>query len=72
MEADSLSVRIRATDRTAHLVLVLEVGLTPSGLVRMRAAVSNDDSLRPYTLDELMLALLVPDSATELLDLTGR
>lgn len=72
VEAESASARIRATDTTAHLTLVLEAGLTPSGLVRMRAAVRNDDTLRPYTLDGLMLALPVPDAATELLDLTGR
>ncbi|WP_406171862.1 hypothetical protein OIE52_49160 [Streptomyces canus] len=72
VDAEGLSVWIRATDRTARLGLVLDAGLTPSGLVRMRAAVRNDDSELPYTLDGLMLALPVPDAATELLDLTGR
>lgn len=72
VETDGPSVRIRATDEAARLSLALEAGLTPSGLVRMRATVRNDDTVRPYTLDGLMLALPVPDSATELLDLTGR
>ncbi|QEV30111.1 alpha-galactosidase [Streptomyces coeruleorubidus] len=72
VQAEGPSVRIRATDRNARLGLVLEAGLTPSGLVRMRAAVRNDDTVRPYNLDGLMLALPVPDAATELLDLTGR
>ncbi len=72
MEAEGSSVRIRATDRTARLGIVLEAGLTPSGLVCMRATVRNEDTVGPYTLDGLMLALPVPDTATEVLDLTGR
>ncbi|MGC0397427.1 alpha-galactosidase [Streptomyces sp. SAI-126] len=72
VETDGLSVRIRAADTAAQLGLVLEAVLTASGLVRMRATVRNDDTVKPYTLDGLMLALPVPDAATELLDLTGR
>lgn len=43
VETESLSVRIRAADTTARLGLVLEAGLTPSGLVRMRATARNDE-----------------------------
>ncbi|MDQ0913525.1 alpha-galactosidase [Streptomyces canus] len=72
LETAEQSVKVRATDAAARLSLVLEAGLTASGLVRVRAAVRNDDPDRDYTLNGLLLTLPVPDTATELLDLTGR
>ncbi|WP_405607890.1 alpha-galactosidase [Streptomyces sp. NBC_01508] len=70
-EAHQLTVD--AVDEHARLGLVLEIELTASGLVRQRATVTNHDpGERPYVVDGLLLALLVPAHATELLDLTGR
>ena len=65
------NVVVAAHDRVAELSLRIEVELTPSGLLRTRAAVRNE-SETPYTVGELNLALPVPPEATELLDLAGR
>ncbi|MGC0327974.1 alpha-galactosidase [Streptomyces sp. SAI-170] len=62
---------VDAVDGHAHLALTLEIEVTRSGLVRQRAALTNEGD-RPYTLDGLLLTLPVPGQATELLDLTGR
>ncbi|HST82936.1 MAG TPA: alpha-galactosidase [Kineosporiaceae bacterium] len=65
------ALRVTASDSAAALELRLDLELTPSGLVRVEATVHNcgtDD----YTLDGLVLALPLPDTATELLELTGR
>jgi alpha-galactosidase len=64
-------VVVDAADAAAGLSLRLEIELTPSGLVRMRAAVRNTGET-PYTLDGLVLCLPVPAVADELLDFTGR
>src|SRR6478609_11043241 len=63
--------RYVATDPTAELGLTLEIQLTHSGLVQLRAALTNDGA-STYQLDGLMLALPVPSRADELFDLTGR
>ncbi|SDQ05142.1 alpha-galactosidase [Quadrisphaera sp. DSM 44207] len=65
-------VVVRAADPAAGLALELRVELTPSGLVRARAAVRNTAPQAPYRLDGLVLALPVPAEAAQLLDLTGR
>jgi alpha-galactosidase len=62
---------VRAADDEAGLTLDLEIGLTPAGLVRMKATLRNVAEL-PYTLDGLALALPIPSNANEILDLTGR
>ncbi|MGW4115471.1 alpha-galactosidase [Actinosynnema sp. NPDC004786] len=62
---------VAAADAEAGLALDLEIGLTPAGLVRMRATVRNTGDT-PYTLNGLALTLPVPARANELLDLTGR
>ncbi|NDL60885.1 alpha-galactosidase [Phytoactinopolyspora mesophila] len=64
-------VTVDAVDTAARLRLKLEIGITAAGLVRMRASVQNsgDDV---YVVDALTLALPVPASATEILDMTGR
>jgi alpha-galactosidase len=62
---------VRAADVEAGLTLDLEIGLTPAGLVRMKATLRNVAEL-PYTLDGLALALPIPSHANEILDLTGR
>ncbi|MER6799992.1 glycoside hydrolase family 36 N-terminal domain-containing protein, partial [Amycolatopsis mediterranei] len=60
-----------AQDVAAGLALELRVALSPSGVVRLDATVTNiggDD----YGLDSLTLNLPVPANARELLDFTGR
>jgi alpha-galactosidase len=60
-----------AHDAAAALDLVLELALLPTGLVRVRATVTNtgDDD---YALGGIRLALPVPSEAEEILDFTGR
>jgi alpha-galactosidase len=67
-------LRVDAEDPQARLALRLEAELTDAGLLRMRATLTDtcEGTLPPYTVDGLLLALPVPDRATELLDLTGR
>ncbi len=65
------TLRWRAADDAAGLALVLELRLTPEGLLLARAELTNTGPT-PYRLDGLDLALPVPDVATELLDHTGR
>ncbi len=72
VDADAGTVSVAAVDAAAQLRLVLTVALTPSGLVRAQAALHNDGSGSPYTLDGLVLTLPVPPTAGELLDLSGR
>ena len=69
--AGAASVEFRAVDEAAGLRLTLVVALLPSGLVRVRAAVTNLAE-EPYALDDLTLALPVPADADELLDFAGR
>ena len=61
---------IRATDPTAALDLRLTIELTPTGLVRQHAELTNLGDT-PFTLDALHLTVPVPPEATELLDFTG-
>lgn len=72
LERNRSSLRVAAADAQAALSLRIELKLTPSGLIRTRAAVRNDDPTRSYTVDALALALPVPVQAAELFDLTGR
>lgn len=65
------SLTVEATDEQAGLGLRWELELTPSGLVRQRARLTNQGE-GPYTLEALQLALPVPAHAAEVLDLTGR
>ncbi len=65
-------VVVETRDENAQLGMVLEVELTASGLVRLRATVTNTHDVEPYTLDGLLLALPVPTSAQEILDFSGR
>lgn len=63
-------VVVHARDETAALELTLTVELTPEGLVRQRATVTNRGDT-PFALDAVHLTLPVPAEATELLDFTG-
>ncbi len=61
---------VRAEDADAGLGLDLVIELTPAGLVRQRATVTNLGAT-PFTVDALHLTLPVPPVAAELLDFTG-
>ncbi|MEV0569466.1 alpha-galactosidase [Dactylosporangium sp. NPDC050588] len=65
-------VVVRSTDAACHLSLEIRIELTASGVLRVRAVLRNTDAEQRYTLDGLVIALPVPNAATELLDLTGR
>ncbi len=69
--AGAASLRVRTTDAEAALDLDLDVELTPAGLVRLRARLTNT-AAEPYGLQDLVLALPVPAVAREVLDLAGR
>ena len=64
------AVTYSASDDACGLELSVEVELTPQGLVRTRASVTNtaDDD---YDVAELLVVLPVPRRARELLDLAG-
>jgi len=56
---------------TGTVRVVSTVELSPSGVVRVRHAVTNDGT-EPYIVDGVEAALPVPAQATELMDFTGR
>jgi alpha-galactosidase len=60
-----------AVDEAAALAVTIEIELVEGGLIRLRAELENQGG-DPYRLDALRLALPVPDTADEVLDLTGR
>ncbi len=69
--AGAASVEFRAVDPFGLLGLTLVVQLLDTGLLRVRAAVTNLAE-EPYTVDGLTPALPVPADAEELLDFAGR
>ncbi|KAB8167080.1 alpha-galactosidase [Streptomyces sp. 3MP-14] len=74
LRAEGRSLAVVAEDVVAALELRLEIELTESGLVRQRARLTSlaEDGGALFTLGGLLLALPVPERATELLDMTGR
>lgn len=70
-ESGAGEIVVLGRDAEAGLEMSLTVELTPSGLLRSRAELTNTAE-NDYQLDGLTLALPVPASATELLDLGGR
>ena len=70
-EAGAGTLEVHASDAEAALGLVLTVQLTPQGLVRLRARLTNR-AADAYALQDLVLALPVPARAREVLDLAGR
>ncbi|NIK62025.1 alpha-galactosidase [Kribbella shirazensis] len=64
-------LRARAADDDAGLALTTTVELRRSGVLRLRAEVTNTADT-PYTVDAVRLVLPVPAEAQELLDFTGR
>ncbi len=70
--AGGVGLRCRAVDEVARLALTVEVELAASGLLRVAAELENTDPSIDFALDGLVVALPVPATAQELLDLTGR
>jgi alpha-galactosidase len=71
VETGPAAVTFHAEDAVARLLLELEVELLASGLLRVRARVTNAASER-YTLTDLNVALPIPLRAREILDFGGR
>ncbi len=71
VESGAGTLRCDLVDEQLGLEVALEVELLPSGLLRMRAALTNTAET-PYALDELTLTVPVPSDADELLDFAGR
>jgi len=67
-----VALHVEARDDVAEMGLVVELELLPSGLLRIRATVTNLSATEPYTVDSLMPLLPVPTRAREILDFTGR
>jgi len=68
---DGNSVLISALDSDAGLSVISELELTPSGVMRVCHEVRNIGETS-YELNELAVVLPIPDTATQLLDFTGR
>lgn len=62
----------RASDPVAQLGLVIDLELAHSGLLRIRASLTNSHPTAAFTVDGMTLTVPVPAGADELLDLTGR
>ena len=65
-------LRAAGRDPDAGLGLTTTLELFPSGLLRVRAAITNTAPDSAYTVDAVRLALPVPAEAQELLDFAGR
>ena len=70
-ETGAAQVEIDLEDPEEGLAVLLELELLPTGLLRLRARLTNTGT-DPYRLDELTLSLPVPATADELLDFAGR
>jgi alpha-galactosidase len=70
-EHGAARVQLDLADEEEGLALALELELLPTGLLRLRARLTNAGTA-PYRLDELSLFLPVPAAAEELLDFAGR
>ena len=70
-ETGAAQVEIDLEDPDEGLAVLLELELLPTGLLRLRARLTNTGT-DPYRLDELTLSLPVPATADELLDFAGR
>ncbi|MFC7457311.1 alpha-galactosidase [Brachybacterium sp. GCM10030267] len=71
VETGPARLRVDLADEDLGLAVALDIELLESGLLRLRAALTNTLET-PYDLDELTLALPVPGDADELLDFAGR
>ncbi len=70
-ETGAAHVDLDLEDPEEGLAVLLELELLPTGLLRLRARLTNTGT-GPYRLDELTLSLPVPATADELLDFAGR
>ncbi|MBG6054918.1 alpha-galactosidase [Salinibacterium sp. CAN_S4] len=59
-------------DSDALVSIEVEVHALSSGLVRVRAIITNDSTVENYVLNSLKMALPVPAQATEILDFAGK
>ena len=64
-------MEVDARDDAAQLALTITIELTPGGLLRARAEVTNTGT-DAYSVQDCVLALPVPPVAREILDLAGR
>ncbi|MEO9152968.1 MAG: alpha-galactosidase [Lapillicoccus sp.] len=71
-EGRTIALEIGATDAHSRLSLDLRLELDASGLLRLRAVLTNTSTSEDYWLDALHLTLPVPPVADEVLDLAGR
>ncbi len=71
VSAGASNWRIHMNDPEAGLAVLLEIELASTGLVRMRASLTNTAN-SIYHLEELSVALPLPARAREILDFSGR
>ncbi|RKR75333.1 alpha-galactosidase [Frondihabitans australicus] len=71
LEATASALRLTAQDPATRLRLDLEVDVTPTGLVAVRATLTNEGDA-DYEVQDLGLTLPLPASAREVADTTGR
>ena len=71
LETGAALARFDLSDQELGLEVTVEVELLGSGLLRLRAGLTNAGT-SPYRLEELSVALPVPAQADELLDFAGR
>src|SRR5665647_2097347 len=73
VQRGAATVSVVARDEVAQIAVLLELALTPAGLLRTRAVVRNEsDSPGPLDVSAVSLALTVPTCAREVLDFAGR
>lgn len=70
-DSGTQSLTVRGADSDAGISLATTFELLPSGVLKVRAQVTNA-AVRPLTVDSLRVALPVPSEAEELLDFAGR
>ncbi len=68
---DSGIAEFHATAEHSRLTLAIRIEMLPTGLVRARATLTNDDDAT-YDVQELTLRFPVPSEAREILDFAGR
>lgn len=68
----SVSLVVEGRDAEVGVLVQTRLDLTPSGVLRVNAAVTNESEFDAYTVDAVRVALPVPVEADELLDFVGR
>ena len=67
-----VSLMVVGRDPDVGVSLQTRIDLSPSGVLKMNAAVTNESESEPYAVDAVRMALPVPVEADELLDFVGR